>query len=151
MVGDAQRQAGVLNAPSVRAPNGAALLAGLADGSLPPAEFNHRAHVQAAWLCLCAADDPALAAEHFTTLLRRYVAGLGVEARYHQTLTMALLRLIDARRRAHPHDDWPAFSARFPELFGDARALLARHYSPECLAADAARQQFVAPDREPLP
>lgn len=40
---------------------------------------------------------------------------------------------------------------REPALRSDALALLARHYSPERLDREAARQHFVPPDRLPLP
>lgn len=121
------------------------LLAGLADGSLPPQAFSHRNHVRAAWQCLVDSGDQA--PDRFLGLLAAYTRSLGAEAKLHVTLTRALLRLIDARRREG--EDWAAFAARNPALFDDARALLARHYSDEALAEG--RSAYVAPDRLPLP
>ncbi|MGH8444872.1 MAG: hypothetical protein ACREVL_06370 [Solimonas sp.] len=130
---------------------GAALLAGLADGSLPPAAFSHASHVLAAWQCLREAASAEEAERRFAGLLRGYVTGIGAETKYHHTLTVALLRLIEARRRAAPQADWADFAAAHPDLFGNARGLLARHYSAAQLGSDAARQDFVPPDLTPLP
>ncbi|NGY05032.1 hypothetical protein [Solimonas terrae] len=127
------------------------LLAGLADGSLPAARFDHENHVRVAWLCLRDADGRAAGEARFCNLLRTYVAGLGASDKYHHTLSVALLRLIDARRRVRPELDWPAFAALHRELFVDARGLLARHYSAARLNSAAARREFVDADGEPLP
>jgi len=125
--------------------DGSTLLAGLADGSLPPQAFTHRNHVRAAWQCLIDCGDQA--PDRFLGLLAAYTRGLGAEAKLHVTLTRALMQLIDARRRAG--EDWDAFAECNPALFDDARALLARHYSDEALAEG--RTAYVAPDRLPLP
>ncbi len=126
--------------------NAAALIAGLADGSLPPARFGHEAHLMVARELLLQA--PAAEAERrFCELLRGYVRGLGAEDKFHLSLSIALLRLIAVRLR--PEEDWPAFRTRCPELFGEVRSLLAVHYSDAGLAAG--RHRFVAPDRLPLP
>ncbi|WP_020650549.1 hypothetical protein [Solimonas variicoloris] len=127
------------------------LLEQLADGSLPPAAFDHVRHVEAAWQCLQQAPDRAAAEQRFVALLRGYVAALGAETKYHHTLTIALLRLIEARRRQMPQADWDTFAAAHPELFGEARSLVARHYSAQRLGSAAARQDFVEPDLAPLP
>src|SRR5690606_29200386 len=50
VVADADRQDSVLNAPAER--SGAALLDALASLQLPAADFDHRAHLRAAWACL---------------------------------------------------------------------------------------------------
>ncbi|WP_051362344.1 hypothetical protein [Solimonas soli] len=131
--------------------DGASLLAGLADGSLPASAFGHAEHVRAAWQCLRDTADAGEGQTRFCTLLRAYVTHAGAEARYHETMTVALLRLIDLRRRALPQADWPAFAAAHPELFADARALLGAHYSPAQLDSGMARSRFVEPDRLPLP
>ncbi|WP_028008101.1 hypothetical protein [Solimonas flava] len=127
------------------------LLDQLADGSLPPAAFGHARHVEAAWQCLQQAADRDAAERRFVALLRGYVAALGAEAKYHHTLTIALLRLIETRRRQMPQADWETFAAAHPELFGDARSLVARHYSAQRLDRADARQDFVEPDLAPLP
>jgi hypothetical protein len=129
--------------------DGRALLAGLADGSLPAGAFSHRSHVRAAWQCL--REDPLpQAAQRYCGLLRRFVKQLGAEDKYHHTLTMALLHLIDARRRTTP-GDWDSFERAHPELFADARRLVEQHYNPATLAKSEARSGFVEPDRAPLP
>jgi hypothetical protein len=124
----------------------AELLHGLADGSLPPSEFGHAAHLQVARELLLQ-WPPAEAEARFCALLGGYVRRLGAEAKFHQTLSLALLRLIAARLR--PGESWAQFQASNPELFADARGLLAHHYSAERLAAG--REQFLAPDLAPLP
>ncbi len=128
--------------------SGDELLAGLADFSLPPAAFDHRAHVCAAWHCLRAEPFDAASAR-FVGLIKGYVAYLGATDKYHHTLTLALLRLIHARM---PDDsqDWPGFADSNADLFDNARALLARHYSDPRLYGATARQQFVEPDLLPL-
>lgn len=137
---DTDRQDSVLN--------GSALLAGLADFSLAPADFNHRAHLCAAWQCLSEAPLEA-ASLRFVGLIKGYVGHLGAEDKYHHTLTIALLRLIHARM-ARPAD-WADFAAANPDLFTNARGLLEQHYSPELLQSTAARRSYVEPDRLPLP
>lgn len=125
--------------------NAADLLEGLADGSLPASEFGHSAHLQVARELLLRA--PLAEAEAcFCTLIEGYVRRLGAEAKFHRTISVALLRLIAARLR--PGESWAEFEAGNPELFEDARSLLAHHYSAERLAAG--RECWLAPDLAPL-
>ncbi|MFA5938207.1 MAG: hypothetical protein WC809_02530 [Sinimarinibacterium sp.] len=129
--------------------DGPQLLAGLADGSLPAAQFSHTSHVHAAWQCLRDAPLPR-AAHRFADVLQAYVKRLGAEDKYHHTLTLAFMHVIHQRMKDTP-GDWAAFVAANGELLADAKALIERHYSPERLAAPAARRGFVEPDRLPLP
>ena len=129
--------------------DGRALLAGLADHSLPVEAFTHANHVHAAWQAL--REDPLPQAAHrFASLLRGYVRQLGVEDKYHHTLTLALMHLIDARRRATP-GGWEDFARANTELFRNARKLVEQHYTPEVLDSAEARRTFVEPNRAPLP
>lgn len=122
------------------------LLDGLADGSLPPSEFGHAAHLRVARELLLQAPG-AEAEARFCTLIEGYVRRLGAGAKFHRTLSIALLRLTAARLR--PGESWTQFQAANPALFADARGLLALHYSTERLAAG--RERFLAPDLAALP
>lgn len=130
----------------VLATTGAELLAGLADGSLPPAQFNHAAHLRVAWELL-GQLPPEAAEQRFCELVVAYVRGLGASDRFHRTLSIALMRLVAGRR--DPGGGWDDFRQRNPELFDDAPGLIARHYSAERLAAG--RIDYVGPDLLPLP
>lgn len=130
--------------------DGRQLLAGLADCTLPPAQFSHRNHVRAAWQCLRERPLPE-AAEHFAGLLQAYVKHLNAQDKYHHTLTLALMHLIHRRMQLAPTGDWDAFTAANADLFSDAKALIGRHYSAQALGSDAARRGFVEPDLAALP
>lgn len=128
--------------------DGAELLRRLADGTLPPGEFTHRNHVHAAWQCLRSHDRLPVAAHAFGDLLLAYVRAVGAEDKFHLTLTLAFMHIIHARMGAGG-EAWDLFAARNPDLFTDARSLIARHYSATRIAAG--RREFAEPDGAPLP
>ena len=126
--------------------DGAALIARLRDGSLPPPQFSHRNHIHAAWHCLQQAPLPE-AAQRFLDLLRGYTRHVGAEQKFHETLTRSFMHLI--HERLLPDEAWPAFEARNPDLFLHAQTLIGQHYSPARLILG--QTVFVEPDRLPLP
>jgi hypothetical protein len=123
-------------------------LASLADCSLPPAHFNHLGHLRLAWLMLQRHPFDA-AVERSCATIVAYATHLGAPGKFHRTITVALLHLLNAAGAREA--DWPAFVAANPALIQRARECLALHYSAECLASEAARSSFVAPDLAPLP
>lgn len=125
-------------------------LAAFLDCSMPPAGFDHRGHVRAAWLLLRRHPLEEAVAQTCTGI-ERLAAHLGVPGKYHRTLSEALVRLMAAAGAARPGLAWDDFLHANPALMDDARGLLAQHYSAERLALPPARERFVAPDRLPLP
>ena len=129
--------------------NDAELVAALEDGTLPTSAFDHRAHVRAARHYLQRMSLPQ-AAHRFRDVLQAYVTGVGAADKFHLTLTYALMHLIHARMQGAA-TDWDSFASANDDLFANAKALLARHYSHGRLMADEARHSFVEPDLAPLP
>src|SRR5215217_4529512 len=67
-------------------------------GELPNARFGHRDHLRLAWLYL-ADSGPGRQAEaraRMAATLRRFAARHGAAQRYHETLTVLWMRLVDA-------------------------------------------------------
>lgn len=127
-----------------------AILAALADFTLPPRHFNHRGHLRAGWIHL----QRYPLEEAITRVcagIRAFAEHLGATTKYSRTLTEALLRIMHARGAADPARSFASFLAENPDLLDDARGVLRRHYSDELLRSDAARLAWVPPDREPLP
>lgn len=115
-------------------------LAALESCRLPPEQFGHRDHVRVAFLYLERLTFGA-AIDRMRATLQRYTAFLGRASRYHETVTVAFMSLVNAHRQPGGYRDWNDFGALNPELF-DA-ALLGRYYAPETLASARARQSFV--------
>lgn len=112
-----------------------AFLSSLEACTLPPEHFNHAGHLRLA--CLYLAQHPLdQAIARTCSTIRAYAAHLGAVDKFHATVTVALVRLL------HAHG---------PAAMADARAVLARHYSPALLDTPAARTAFVPPDLAPLP
>jgi len=123
--------------------NDADFLAALEDCTLPEREFDHVAHVRAAYLYLCDGSF-GQAIDRMAATIRRYAAFLGKPGRYHDTITVGFLALI--RERICDRGDrggWAAFAAANPDLFD--RELLLRHYPREQLHSSLARRVFVLP------
>ena len=125
-------------------------LAAFLDSSMPAAGFDHHGHVRATWLLLQAHPLPE-AVELTCDGIARLATRLGVSGKYHRTLSEALVRLMAAGGAADRAQSFADFVRANRALMQDARGLLARHYSPQWLATEAARLNFVAPDRLPLP
>lgn len=124
----------------------AAFLAAFEDGSLPPSQFRHQDHLRMAYLYL---RDHGLggAIARMTSGLRHYVQILGKTEKYHETVTVAFLALINERLAAGGDPgDWERFAARHPELF--ERDLLTTYYPAEVLSSDEARRTFVLQPRD---
>ena len=110
-------------------------------------DFSHREHVRISWIYLqCLPTEAAL--REFVHDLKRLVAALGAESKYHETITWAFLLLIRERvERQEDAADWNRFEAENADLFERGGALLNRYYRSETLGSDLARRVFLMPDR----
>jgi hypothetical protein len=112
-------------------------------------ELPHADHVRLAWMYV-RREGPDGAREAMEAGLRRFAAANNVPEKYHHTITCAWIRLVaEAARRIPTSPTFVAFAAAHPQLFD--RGALAAWYSPELLASERARREWVAPDRQPLP
>jgi hypothetical protein len=127
-------------APAVAAIGDAQFLAALEAATLPAGQFNHAAHVRAGYLYLRRQPFPQATAAMCTTVAN-YARALGKPDRYHETITVAFMALINAQLRRHGDDGgWEEFRARHPQLL-QPDALLA-YYPREVLESPAARACF---------
>jgi hypothetical protein len=126
-------------------PDDAQFLAALEDCTLPADCLDHAAHVRAGYLYLRRAAFPQATAAMCATL-ERYARALGQADRYHETMTVAFMALINAqlRRQGGDGDDddggWEQFRARNPQLLR-SDALLA-YYPRAVLESREARSCF---------
>ncbi len=126
----------------------AEFLAAFEDGSLQE-DFTHRSHVHMAWLML-RAEGRNRGTERILAGLRRFTEAKGATAKFHLTLTLVWIRLVEsALKRGPVSEGFDAFLADHPEL-GDS-GLPYRYYSRERLMGDEARGRWVEPDLAPLP
>ena len=123
----------------------ARFLAALESCTLPPWVFTHRNHVRAAYLYLTRLPFGA-AIDAMCATLRRYTAHLGAADKYHETITVAFVALVNAQR-AQPQESWEEFVLRNPALL-DAK-LLGAYYGRETLGSDRARRVFLLEPRTP--
>jgi hypothetical protein len=112
-------------------------------------EWTHEAHVRMARLYLLRFPF-ADALEKVRGGIRKLNAALGGPPdAYHDTITVAFVRIIADRLDAgEPYD---AFRDRNPDLFDRTLPAVLRFYTKEHLYTAEARRAFVEPDREPLP
>ncbi len=112
-------------------------------GELAEAEFGHTAHVRAAYLCLRQGDF-AVALGRMRAAIRSHAGRLGKVDRYHETITVAYLALIQQHIcQRGDGGGWPGFARENPELFQPE--LLLHFYPRAQLQSELARQVFLLP------
>ena len=119
-------------------------LAALESCTLPAAQFRHRDHLRAGWAYLQALPFGA-ALDRMRETLRRYATSHGQPERYHETITVAYMSLVQAHRMLGPADTWEEFVTANPALFEPN--LLGRFYDRATLASPLARRVFVLESR----
>lgn len=116
--------------------------------AFPGADFHHREHVRLAWVYLRRFGAKS-AEQRVEETIRRYAAAQGATQKYHHTITVAWMRLVEAALASRPAEgEFAEFAAAHPELF--RAEALERHYSKARLQTEEARTGFVEPDRAPL-
>jgi hypothetical protein len=125
-------------------------IAALEAGSIEPIEFDHRAHVRAAYIYLAQTDADQAALRMRDTLLA-YLRSRGVDtSKYHETITKAWILAVRHFMALTPTaESANAFIAANPQLL-DAKIMLS-HYSAELLFSSEARAAFIEPDLGPIP
>ena len=128
-------------------------------GEVDPRAFPHSEHVRMGFEML-RRHDFAETCLHYSAALRAMTARIGKPEAFNQTMTIAFLALIAERleagrgrqdrtgraeaTRGHGQTEFAAFAAANPDLM--TKSVLARWYSPERLASEAARATFLLPD-----
>jgi hypothetical protein len=119
------------------------------DCSLNASYFSHEAHLRLAYIYLkkYGLKKTILL---LTKDIRAFARSLGAETKYHATLTIAAIHVVDhfmkKGKSAHFYD----FIYEFPRLKTNFRDLIAQHYNQDIYQSDIARSEFVAPDLQPF-
>ena len=125
------------------------LVGGFESCAVPPAEFNHGAHLVVALWYLTALPVPEAYAR-MCEGLRRYTRHNNAEAAYNETITLFWLRLV---RRFLKHTDFTRpLAERANELTTtyNSSKLVFDYYSRDLIQTPEAKTSRVEPDLKPL-
>lgn len=116
------------------------------NGSLDPARFDHRLHLSLAWTYLQRDGFPE-GALRFRERLKAYVAAVGAQGKYHETITWAYLVLLNEEMslRSAPGESFDAMIRRRPDLLDHRGGAIARCYSKAQLDLPDAQRVFLLP------
>jgi hypothetical protein len=125
------------------------ILVAFENGSLDPARFSHRQHLSVAWSYLQRDGFPEGALQ-FRRHLQHYVAKVGAEGKYHETITWAYLVLLNEELclRSPAGESFDAMIQRRPELLDHRNGPIARSYRKSQLDSPEARRVFMLPATE---
>ena len=115
--------------------------------TLPESEFGHSAHVRAGYLYLKKSNF-AEALVRMRRSICAYATHLGKPDRYHETITIAYLALIQqCIVERGDGGRWAIFAQSNPELFEPE--LLGHFYDRDVLESTLARRVFLLPGSKP--
>ena len=112
-------------------------------GDILPAEFSHQSHVRLAWVYLRESGSFEEALERIRAGIKRFAASAGASQKYHETLTVLWMRLLDEARERAGDCTFKDLLERCPELAD--KDLPLRYYPRERLFSDEARERWVPP------
>ncbi len=112
-------------------------------GTLPAAAFTHAAHVRVAWWYL-GRYGLGGAITRFSAALRRFATQHGAPGKYHQTVTVAHLLIIDERRHRDSSASWDTFAAANPDPSRASRRCCHSTTRTKC-CTPSARAVFLMP------
>src|SRR5215469_9052135 len=101
---------------------------------LPPECFHHRDHIRLAWIYFHRYGEAA-AEVRIAEAIQRYAAHLGKSEKYHQTMTVAWMRLVATNAARRSDGDFEEFARRNPGLF--EKSALGEFYSDAVLLSES--------------
>lgn len=117
--------------------------------SLTRDDWDHRAHIRLAWIYL-QEMSPRDAVLKMKAGIFRFDEGTEEICNYHETMTVFWFSVIAAGLEGAPEgEDFDAFLERNPKLAN--KRLILEYYTQPRVVAPESRENFVPPDRLPLP
>jgi len=114
-------------------------------GEIPPADFDHRAHVRVAWVYLREGPSFEAALARMREGIRQFAAAANASQKYHETITVLWMRLLsEAADRVPQPCELVELLDRCPELAD--KDLPLKYYTRERLFSDEARIRWMPPD-----
>jgi hypothetical protein len=120
------------------------------DLTLDPVYFNHLGHVRITWLYLNENSVDA-ACEKVIAGIKKYATHLGAPEKFHYSLTVASVYIIAQAMQVTKTSSFVDFVTLNTELIKNFRSQLANYYSDRVIESEAAKQEWVEPDIQPLP
>lgn len=114
-------------------------------GTFDVASFDHEAHVYVGWSMLTRYSLPETLSR-FTRALLGLTQRLGLQGKYHETISWFYLIMIAERRTGDAACDWDEFRRLNPDLLSSNSGLIGQYYSADRLKSEIARRVFVLPD-----
>ena len=113
--------------------------------SLNPKLFNHEAHLRLAWLLI---DKYGIekAIVYMEELLLNFVIHVGARDKYHKTLTIAAMHIVNNYMVNEGRSDFKEFIIKHDELNTNFKAILNSYYSFDVFKAKHAANEFIQPD-----
>ena len=118
-------------------------------GDVSKEDFTHVSHMRVAWVYLREAPSRDAAVDRIRGAIQRFAAALGASQKYHETITVAWMILLDEARARMPADAALADVLLAYPVFADKNLPLS-FYSRDRLFSEAARTGWIAPDLGPL-
>ena len=116
---------------------------------IEPSAFTHEAHLRLAWIQI-RKYGLARAEKNIQEKLKSYVKWAGAPEKYHTTLTVAAVRMVDHFMEKSSTNNFWDFIDEYPALINDFKSLINSHYSFDIFKHNRARLSYVAPDLAPF-
>ena len=116
---------------------------------LPASLFNHEAHIRLAWL-LINRHGVDKAVDEVSRQISNYVDHLGATDKFHKTLTVAAVLIVNHFIQLSSVTDFWSFINENPRLLSDFKNLVLSHYSDEVFNSDQARIEYIEPNLLPF-
>lgn len=117
----------------------------VAECTLEPSLFTHRAHLRLAFIHL-KLNDLDQASDLTCSAIRNFDRKFGDGSKYHHTLTMASVRVVDHFIKKCPNCDFDTLLSKYPGLLQNFRDLIDQHYSKTVWNNSHAKEFFAEPD-----
>ena len=119
------------------------------NSTLDASLFNHEAHIRLAWIHVTKYGiDKAV--KNVNTQLINYVASLGAQDKYNNTVTTAAVKAVHHFIQKSKSDNFKDFIEEFPRLKTNFKDLLSQHYSINIFNSENAKSSFLEPNLLPF-
>ena len=114
-------------------------------GTLDAARFNHRAHLQAGFICAEKYGEEA--PEKFCQLLKRFTVLKGAEEKFHYTLSYFAVKIILDRKLEN--ENFESFIGNNQDLLLEFKEVINSYYSQDILEKPQSKKSYFQPDKLP--